>query len=281
MLSLGLIAFIMSSNAASGCNYISPTGSEGYCYGRQGLFQKSTVDERNGYCEYSQCIKYPTTMEMIGGSIKPAQAFGAIAAFFGLVIWFGCLFQLFFKFPKWLFKTIGSLYLFCFVSQMLTLMMLNLPSCKGSLKAAMVDLDENFQCNLGSDAIVAIVAAIFYLGLGITVLVCPVPKTAVITCIDFTKCCQDGCNEDCGCCIEDGAVETTSKTQRRMINNGQASPSPSTSSNITVTETTYNEDGTVTVKEETVHADGSKTVSITTKPQAAASVPDESAEESV
>ena len=149
--------------------------------------------------------------------------------------------------------------------------MLNLPVCSGDLADLRKLDDEGYSCNLGSDAVTAIIAAIFYLGMGITVLVCPVPKTQVINCIDFKKCCQDGCGgegeEACGCCNESGTTdavdkEATTTAQRRAINSGAAAAG---AGNSTVTET-YNEDGTITVKEERINADGSKTISITTKP---------------
>jgi len=155
--------------------------------------------------------------------------------------------------------------------------MLNLPACSGDLADLRKLNDEGYTCNLGSDAVTAIIAAIFYLGLGVTVLICPTPKTQVIDCIDFKKCCKDGCSENdedaCGCCggagtmnaVENGA---TSTAQRRAINSGAAA-APAAASNSTVTET-YNEDGTITIKEESINADGSKTISITTKPNPAA-----------
>lgn len=149
---------------------------------------------------------------------------------------------------------------------------LNDPDCNGPGADLMKLADDGYKCGLGSDAITAIIAGIFYLGLGITVLVCPVPKTAIITCIDCAGCCENGCGDDeeggCGCCGEEGAsgaVETTTKAQRRQINSGQE---PAVN-NSTVTEQ-YNKDGTITVTEERINPDGSKTVSVTTRPNPSA-----------
>lgn len=156
--------------------------------------------------------------------------------------------------------------------------MLNLPACSGDLADLRKLNDEGYTCNLGSDAVTAIIAAIFYLGLGVTVLICPPPKTQVIDCIDFKTCCKDGCSENgeeaCGCCggagtmnaVENGA---TSTAQRRAINSGAAA-APVAANNSTVTETYNEDDGTITIKEESINADGSKTISITTKPNPAA-----------
>jgi len=196
-------------------------------------------------------------MQAAGGSLKGAQAMGAVAAAFGGIVWVGCTFMLFFRFPPWLFKTIGGLYIFCFATQMLTLLILNEDICNGDDADALKVQDPAYQCNLGTDGVTSIVAGIFYLGIGITVLVCPVPKTQVVTCCKC-DCCEDDGEEGGGCCGEDateGAVTNTSGPGVGGSNNG----------NITVTET-LNDDGTVTVKEERTNPDGSITVSVTTKP---------------
>lgn len=101
------------------------------------------------------------------------------------------------------------------------------------------------KCDLGSDGIVGIFAAIFYLGLGITMIVCPVPNSAVLTCIG-EGCCKDG---GCDCCGEEAAqvaVETPQVAKQKVLS--------------------YNPDGTVTVSKETINPDGSKTVMVTTRP---------------
>ena len=161
-------------------------------------------------------VSYSQQMQDFDGSAKAAQAMGAVAAAFGGILWAGCIFMLFFKFPAWLFKTIGGVFIFCFATQMLTLLILNESLCNGEDADAAKIVDPAFQCNLGSDGATSIAAAIFYLGIGITILVCPVPKTAVLTC--FGGCCKNICGEDeeaCGCCSEDatlGAVIETAGT---------------------------------------------------------------------
>lgn len=267
-MSLGLIAFIMSAVAASGCAFIIPesgTNEDGNfrCYDQYGLFKfNPEVQCTDAGVLYAGCTKYSNIfLKGTSGSIKPAQAMGAIAASFGGIIWAGCLFQLFFKFPRWLFKTVGGLYIFCFLTQMLTLLMLNHDKCYGE------DADKeklsypDYGCRLGKDAITAIIAGIFYLGMGITVLICPVPKTAVITCCG--DCCKGGCGDEdeCGCCAEagtTGAVIDTSGEKKK-----------SEMYNSTVTET-YNADGTITIREEKMNPDGSKTIKETIKPNPAA-----------
>ena len=59
-------------------------------------------------------------------------------------------------------------YIACFLFQMLTLLMLNENECDG-------------ECKPSGGAVTAIIAGIFYLGVGINILMCPAPKTAVIT----------------------------------------------------------------------------------------------------
>jgi len=182
-----------------------------------------------------------------------------------------CMVMLFFKFPAWLFKTTGGVFIFCFVTQILTLLIMNESMCTGEDADAIKITDPTYQCGLGSDGSVSIVAAIFYLGMGITILFCPVPQKAVFgTC--FGNCLKDGCGGDeeaCGCCGEDatqGAVVETSGTRsggnNRSVGVEQAH-------NSTVTET-YNADGTVSVKDERINPDGTTTVSITTRPNASA-----------
>lgn len=146
---------------------------------------------------------------------------------------------------------------------------MNHPECSGP-KADLNKLaDDGYKCGLGSDAYTSIIAGVFYLGLGITVLVCPVPKTAIITCIDCKDCCgEDG--EGGGCCGEEGSSGAVEKAHRRQINSGveQALGGGGVGGS-TVTET-FNNDGTVTVTQETINPDGSKTVSVTTRPNPSA-----------
>ena len=220
---------------------------------------------------------------------------GAIAAALGGVLWVGCIFMLFFKFPAWLIKTVGGVFVFCFAAQMLTLLALNHSICNGEAADQLKINDQAYQCGLGPDAVTSIVAAIFYLGIGVTILVCPVPKTAVITCMD--KCCKDVCVDDeeggCGCCGEEASVGAVVKAGNSSPPGGEAGSIPGpivnapgvggtsipgsidatsveqpNSADTTVTET-YNEDGSVTIKEERVDpTNGSLTVSITTRPAA-------------
>lgn len=283
-MTLGLIAFILSAVTASGCEFLSPSGDAETCYDHFGLFNFNNViacTEAGGL--YSGCSKYNTLMMRdTAGSLRPAQAMGAIAATFGGVLWTCCIFMLFFKFPAWLFKTIGGVFIFCFVTQMLTLIILNHSICAGEAANALKIQDEAYQCNIGPDGVTSIMAAVFYLGLGITILVCPVPKTAVITCMG--DCCKDVCGEDeeagCGCRGEDATkgvvtveIETTSasgpKGENSSIPGSIGIEQSSKVNDSTVTET-YNDDGTVTVKAERTNPDGSTTVSITTKPVAPA-----------
>lgn len=260
-MSLGFIAFVMSATAASGCAYIALSGDANRCYPQFGLFNWNNVAQcTTAGALYSGCTKYTSMMTQdTSGSVKPAQAMAAIAATFGGILWAGCMFMLFFRFKPWIFKSVGGLYIFCFVAQILTLLMLNDDTCNGDDADAQKLVDPAFQCNLGSDAVLSIIAAIFYLGIGITVLVCPVPKTQVLTCLG--NCCKDICGEGeeagCGCCTEDATtgavVETTNADGITQANRS------------TVTET-YNDDGTIAVREEKTNPDGSTTVSVTTKP---------------
>ena len=227
-MSLGVIAFIMSSVSVTGCSFIVPS-EDILCPSTAGLFKIGND------CLSSKCMAYPTSiLNDLPGSGKAARAMGATAATFGGIVWVTCRFMLIFKFPLWLFKTVGGVFCFCFVTQMLTLV-------------AFLDCRE-VTCSVGKDAIIGIVAAIFYLGIGITILVCPVPKTAVIGCCG--DCCKDGCDEGgCRCCGEESA---------EAVNNGVETTKSF------VTET-YNVDGSVTVKEEKLNTDGSKTTTVTTR----------------
>jgi len=265
-MSLGLIAFILSAVAASGCAFLTISGS--VCYPQLGLFKYNGVIQCTlSGAVYSGCTKYDNPT-MLSGSNKAAQAMGAIAATFGGILWAGCIFMLFFKFPACMFKTIGGVFIFCFATQMLTL--LALMDCTGDSADALKIADPAFQCNLGSDGAISIAAAILYLVLGVTILVCPVPKTAVLTC--FGDCCKNICGEDeeaCGCCSEDATQGAVIETSGTRGGGNTSSTGVNQASNSTVTETN-NDDGTVTVKEEQINPDGSITVSVTTRSNASA-----------
>ena len=260
---LGLVAFIMSSVSVAGCAFIVSPVSESVCYAKLGLFKYSPpIVCSNNISVWGGCTAYTKEMEkLMSSAMKASQAMGAIAACFAGITWVACIFMLFFKFPGWLFKTIGGVYCFCFVAQMLTL--LALIECNEEE----TDAVSLYQCNLGKDAVTGIIAAIFYLGIGITVLVCPIPKTAVISFCG--KCCKDGCDEGgCDCCNETSVEEVKSIPGERPLQG--ITDSVNDCKNVTnsaVTET-YNADGTVTIKEERINADGSKTVLITKRQSA-------------
>ena len=63
-------------------------------------------------------------------------------------------------------------------------------------------------CSLKIDGVTAVFAALFYLEIGIMVLLCPVPKSKVLTCInsseDIIGCCHDGA-------VAVDGIETTGK----------------------------------------------------------------------
>ena len=256
-MSLGFVAFIMSSVSVAGCAFIVPSGDVD-CYYRLGLFKYSNECFNSSVCR----THTKETKIFFSGATKASQAMGAIAAVFGGIVWVACIFMLFFKFPRWLFKTIGGVYCFCFVAQMLTL--LALIDCNGEQVDALKAADSNFQCNLGKDAITGIVAAIFYLGIGITMLVCPVPKTAVITCCG--DCCKEGCDEGgCDCCGDKSTEAVKVTNGNRSIQGMSISVNDGEEITNSVVTETFNADGSVTIKEERINIDGSKTVTTTTR----------------
>ena len=236
---IGFMAFVMAAVAASGCNFIGP--------GRNGLFKYGS--ELGSYCErYS--IK---ELGMLTSAARFAQAMGVFSATFGGIAWATCMFMLIFKFPLWLFKTIGGVYVFCFVSQMLTL--LAIQECHEQYK----DIGEDL-CKLETDAITGIFAGIFYLGIGITMLVCPVPKTSVIaSCHEYV---QNGSDESgCNCC----GKQHIQDADNRGSKNDESENSSDGNSNTSSAAEKYNADGTVTTKYKRTNPDGSKTVSYITR----------------
>eukprot|EP01082_Thalassiosira_pseudonana_P000296 g346.t1 g346 contig1:838211-839114(-) len=239
-MSLGFIAFIMSAVAAGGCDFARAKNS-GFWYTSEyniGLFQ--------GGNDGVFCSRYSGSG--LSASIRAAQAFGTMAALFGGIVWFTCMFQLALRFPKWLWRTVAGVFIFCFFSQMLTLVVLE--ECKDESK-----------CKLGSDGITSIFAALFYLGIGIAMFVCPIPKTAVVTSNKWTDCCKIGGNGACDCCGEQSTTQSTVQDAKKN------SPVEIDSNNVvnSVTEEKYNADGTITVKEQHVEDDGTKVITITTK----------------
>ena len=293
-MSLGFIAFIMSAVAAGGCDFASAESS--YEFRRRwlsdigddtsswlsdidgtsnslpgiddGLF--SDMEDTSGWLtgidgvssslsgiKYNIglfqggfdgvfCARYPGSG--LSASIRAAQAFGTMAALFGGIVWFTCMFQLALRFPKWLWRTVAGVFIFCFFSQMLTLVALE--ECKDESK-----------CKLGSDGITSIFAALFYLGIGIAMFICPVPKTAVVTSNKWTDCCKIGGKGACDCCGEQSTTQATVQDAKKN------SPVEIDSNNVvnSVTEEKYNADGTITVEEQHVEDDGTKVITITTK----------------
>lgn len=275
---LGLIAFILSVVAASGCAFVAPSGNPGKCFGQLGLFKYSIVDQCTEGAVYSQCIKYTDLMlEEYSNNIRPAQIAGAIAASLGGTLWIVCLFMLFFRFPTCLFKTTGGVFLCCSLAQMLTLLMLNDSRCNGenASDTRIVEVGHGaYQCSLGPDAVISIIAAIFYLGIGITILLCPVPKTAFITCC--CNCCKGGCSEDegaCGCCDKNASQGAVIETPSAHIGTNNKSVGIKQASKSTWIET--QNDGAITVKEEQIHPEYSRNVSVTTRPNVSDEVSDE------
>ena len=107
---------------------------------------------------------------------------GAITAFIsGLAFIFSFL-QVFFKFPRWAFKTLGGIYFFCFLTQLLTFFVINNDFCNGKLNNSILEYfnaDAGISCDLSTDAYLAISAAVFFLALGILIMVCPTPEKSI------------------------------------------------------------------------------------------------------
>lgn len=100
-------------------------------------------------------------------------------------------------------------------------------------------------CITANDAITAIFAAIFYLGIGLTVLISPVPTTAVINCCN-------GCNQE-NCCGE-GTTQGAVVVPECTLPSDKLAQQPGNS----MVEKTENLDGTTTIKTTTFNPDGSQ-----------------------
>ena len=255
VMSLGLIAFILSAVVSGGCAFVVPTAPSQQCNdnGEYGLNKFKPVNCKNNIAIAASCTDYTTSMdELLDEKVTAARALGNLATIFGGLLWAGSLFMLGFKFPGGMFKSIGAMYIFCFITQMLTFLILGTSACAGAQADVIKLADPDYKCKLGSDAITAIFAAIFYLGIGLTVLISPVPTTAVINCCN-------GCNQE-NCCGE-GATKGAVVVPECTLPSDKLAQQPGNS----IVEKTENIDGTTTIKTTTFNPDGSQSVSIITK----------------
>lgn len=125
---------------------------------------------------------------------------------------------------------------------MLTLVALKDTNCKG-------------KCKPSGGAVTAIFAGLFYLGVGINILICPTPKTAAI--IFDGNCCQNG------------SVQAVEGRDNKAYEVPDVHAGDGNAENSTVTRT-YNADGSLTVTKEVINPNGTKSVTITTSQAAQA-----------
>lgn len=148
-----------------------------------GILARPTIDVSHGYYGCLMCCLTPL-----------------VYAFSFRLTMLICFAMLFFKLPRWLFKTLSGLYFFCLICQILTFPFVDNDVCNGTL-------DERFKANatstreldgetreekltelgitaasldaLSTDASLAIVASLFFLVLGVMILLCPTPDKSV------------------------------------------------------------------------------------------------------
>ena len=289
---LGLVGFILSAVIVSGCHFFDVSATAiAQDYGSYGLFKYDVVAGWGGADTWTLgCTKYPnkeptledrygTTQEGAAsvvadeGSFKAAQAMGAVAAAISGLAMIASLLMLFLKFPRWAFKTLSGCYFFCFATQLLTFLILNNDACNGNINDMIgmeIQQDIGLSCELATDSYTAIVAGIFFLTLGVLILVCPTPKAAVIS---AQNCGGASCCSDQQGSLEEGQRQVVPEPVQKLASltvpynsNVMAAPGDAMSES-TLTET-FNPDGTITIREEKVNYDGSKSITITTKPAA-------------
>ena len=198
------------------------------------------------------CIKYPDSAPFIddfsemsqqqganivaeGGHIKVAQVMGALSASLAGLALIASFTMIFLKLPRWAFKMLSGCYFVCFITECLTFFVFDNDVCNGNLNdmvTVATGMDLGLHCSLATDSSSAIVASIFFLALGILILVCPTPKEPA--------CSGGNCRDEGCCCGQQSAV---------IGHPGQVTP-----------------DGIVIMKEERINPDGTKSVTITTKP---------------
>lgn len=213
-----------------------------------------------------QQVAYTVTS---GGGFKSAKAFGAITAFVAILTVISCFSMMFLKLPRWAFKTLSGCYFFCFFTQLLTFLVLNNDACNGKINSdvkANLDFDLGIYCDLSNDSYIAIVASIFYLSLGVLILVCPTPKVRIIskTNCGNVKCCE--CCEEPNDESEDrpdkiAPLPEKHKNVRTYYYNPQTIPPGSIKKS-----KKHHSDGSVVIREEWMNPDGSKSVTHTTIP---------------
>ena len=199
-----------------------------------------------------------------GGSFKAAQAMGAVCAAIAGLAMIACFLMLFIKVPRWAFKTLSGCYYFCFVTELLTFLVLNNDVCNGKFNDAIfakIQMDLGLSCALAADSHTAIVASILFLALGILITICPTPKAPVIS---AKNCGGENCCSVKRSTFAGGHLQVESESDEDDSHSARYGDDAHGGVTSTVTET-FNPDGTVSVKEETINPDGSKSITITTK----------------
>ena len=83
----------------------------------------------------------------------------------------------------------------CFTTQLLTFLVFNNQVCNGDLNksiASVYDMTAGISCDLSKDAYLAISAAVFFLGLGILITICPTPEKSISQALcGSCSCCSD------------------------------------------------------------------------------------------
>ena len=158
----------------------------------------------------------------------------------------GCFLMFFLKLPRCAFKTLSGCFFFCFVTQLLVFLVLDNDVCNGTINdqvLTLLDVDVGLTCDLSTDAHYAIASSVFFLTLGVMIIICPTPQKSVI------KAFCDACSE-------------------QKYGSQQVSPSSVTlpsGNNVPTHTEIYNPDGSVTVKEERVNRDGTKSIVMTSR----------------
>jgi hypothetical protein len=120
---------------------------------------------------------------------------GAVSAIISGLALISSTLMLFLKFPRGAFKTLGTIYFLCFTTQLLTFLVFNNQVCNGDLNksiASVYDKTAGISCDLSKDAYLAISAAVFFLGLGILITICPTPEKSISQALcGSCSCCSD------------------------------------------------------------------------------------------
>lgn len=161
-------------------------------------------------------------------------------------------------------------YFVCFIAQLLTFLILNNEICTGSVNDTVLmltkDFDIGLNCSISTRGYCSVFASVFFLILGILIVVCPTPKVHLLKGL---TCCGD---KNAG--MTKKSVLIGSRNFNCIVTTIHVSIlfHVNTGCETSKKTETHNPDGSITIKEEKHNKDGTKSITIKTKHMRSAEV---------